>query len=145
MRIKNWQNRALFISAAIILSFVALAFSAKVFRENVIYFYSPTDLISKSVSPSDKTLRVGGLVNSIRKVDDLTIEFIISDEQNSLVARFKGIPPALFTEGQGTIATGTLKESNLFIAKEILAKHDENYMPKEVAESLKKSGRWKDS
>lgn len=145
MRIKNWQNRALFISTAIILSFVALAFSAKVFRENIIYFYSPTDLIEKAVSPSVKTLRVGGLVSAIKKVDDLTIEFTISDEQNSLIARFKGIPPALFTECQGTIATGHLEANNLFIAKEILAKHDENYMPKEVAESLKKSGRWKNS
>lgn len=144
MRIKNWQNRALFISAAIVLSFVALAFSAKVFRENIIYFYSPTDLIEKAVSPSAKTLRVGGLVSGIKKIDDLTIEFTISDEQNSLIARFKGIPPALFTEGQGTIATGNLEQNKLFLAKEILAKHDENYMPKEVAESLKKSGRWKD-
>lgn len=145
MRVKNWQNRALFITAAIILSFIALAIVVKVFNDNIVYYYSPSDLSKKNVSPSEQSIRVGGLIvdGSITKVDDLTIEFEISDLSENLRIQYKGIPPALFKEGQGTIATGKLVEKNLFIAKEILAKHDENYMPKEVADSLKESGYWK--
>mgnify|MGYP002376004806 CR=1 FL=1 len=146
MRIKHWQNRALFLSSGIILCIVAIIMIAKVFNDNIVYFYSPSDLISKKIEPSSKTMRVGGLVvdGSIKKLDDITIEFEISDLDKTLKIQYKGIPPMLFREGQGTVATGVLKENNLFIAKEILAKHDENYMPKEVADSLKKSGHWKE-
>jgi len=110
-----------------------------------VFYFSPSELKnSKNISG---VFRVGGLVKdgSIHYLEDKeTLEFVITDTQSDLVIRYKGIIPALFKEGQGTVALGKLDESGIFMAKELLAKHDENYMPPEVAKSIKKAGQWKE-
>ncbi len=114
----------------------------KNFNENIVFFFSPSELINKDVST--QTIRVGGLVKkgSIIKKDQ-TLEFTITDGKADLIIKFQGIPPNLFREGQGIVAKGKLIES-IFIADELLAKHDENYMPKEVTNALKNSGTWRE-
>ncbi|MEK6734866.1 MAG: cytochrome c maturation protein CcmE [Pseudomonadota bacterium] len=107
------------------------------FNENIVYFYSPTEL--KQKNPTNKIIRVGGLVmsGSIKKHENFLVEFIITDNQNNLTIKYKGMLPNLFRENQGIVAKGEL-EGGVFIASELLAKHDENYMPKEVANALSK-------
>ena len=106
------------------------------------YFYSPSDIVEKR--PADgKVIRVGGLVEEGSITEDGTmISFVVTDGGATLPVRFTGIVPDLFTEGTGMIATGSL-EDGTFVANEILAKHDEEYMPKEVADALKKQGVYK--
>lgn len=143
---KKWHNRALFISISAILFTVALVIIFKVFNENIIFYFSPTEL--KSAKQSSSLIRVGGLVKdgSIHYLDDKeTLSFIITDLETELTVNYRGIIPTLFKDGQGTVALGKLDESGIFKANELLAKHDENYMPPEVAKSIKKSGQWKDS
>ena len=111
---------------------------------NVVFFYSPSDLLKKRPSPTQK-LRIGGLVkkDSIRREPGVTeVSFEVTDLNNSVPVVFNGILPDLFREEQGVVAEGRYREQ-LFYATQILAKHDEQYMPPEVAESLKKSGKWK--
>jgi cytochrome c-type biogenesis protein CcmE len=120
---------------------VALVLSA--FQDNIVFFYSPTELTQKEVRP-DQRLRIGGLVekNSVRKEPDgVTIEFRVTDTVNTVPVVYKGILPDLFREGQGVVAEGHMRGGR-FVATEVLAKHDENYMPPEVADALKKSGQW---
>jgi cytochrome c-type biogenesis protein CcmE len=122
----------------------ATTLALNAFEDTLVFFYSPTDLIDRKTSPK-KQIRVGGLVEekSLLKTDGgLTVSFTITDLDNSLKVTFKGALPDLFREGQGVVAEGYLVDG-LFQAKHVLAKHDENYMPKEVADSLKKSGKWK--
>ena len=113
----------------------------KNFNDNIVFFFSPTELKNHTTT---QIIRVGGLVesNSIKKHHNL-VEFKITDQQNDLIIHYKGILPNLFREGQGIVAKGQLKE-DIFIADELLAKHDENYMPKEVAKALKESGNWRE-
>jgi cytochrome c-type biogenesis protein CcmE len=109
----------------------------KTFNENLLYFFSPTDVVAGK-SPQNASFKLGGLVASgsvVRK--DLDVEFVITDNEQSFTVQYTGILPDLFREGQGIIATGKLI-NNIFVASEILAKHDENYMPPEVAATLKK-------
>jgi cytochrome c-type biogenesis protein CcmE len=109
----------------------------KTFNENLLYFFSPTDVVAGK-SPQNASFKLGGLVASgsvVRK--DLDVEFVITDNEQSFTVQYTGILPDLFREGQGIIATGKLI-NNIFVATEILAKHDENYMPPEVAATLKK-------
>lgn len=112
------------------------------FNENIVFFFSPTDLSSKNIQ--EQIIRVGGLVKegSIKRNDQI-LEFIITDNNNDLNIKFEGVAPNLFREKQGIIAKGKLV-NKIFIASELLAKHDENYMPKEVADSLKKSNLWRE-
>ena len=106
------------------------------FNENIVFFFSPMELKNKQVF--NQVVRVGGLVRngSISRLNGSVTEFIITDNQEDLKVRFVGILPNLFRDNQGVVARGKL-EGDIFIANELLAKHDENYMPKEVAESLK--------
>lgn len=143
---KSWQNRALFIGISAILFTIGLVIIFKVFNDNIVFYFSPSELNSKKHSSG--LIRVGGLVKegSIHYLEDKeTLSFIITDLEAELEVHYKGIIPTLFKDGQGTVALGQLNESGVFIAKELLAKHDENYMPPEVAKSIKKSGQWKDS
>jgi cytochrome c-type biogenesis protein CcmE len=114
----------------------ALGFTA--FRKNMMYFYTPSDLVGGSV-PADARLRLGGLVEkgSVRRGDGLLVSFTLADCQQTVPVRYEGILPDLFREGQGIVATGRLEADGSFRADEVLAKHDENYMPPELAESLK--------
>ncbi len=143
---KSWQNRALFIGISAILFTIGLVIIFKVFNDNIVFYFSPSELNSKKHSSG--LIRVGGLVKegSIHFLEDKeTLSFIITDLEAELEVNYKGIIPTLFKNGQGTVALGQVNESGVFIAKELLAKHDENYMPPEVAKSIKKSGQWKDS
>ena len=134
---KKVKLRALFV-LLIFLSLVLVSFLVlKSLEENVVYFKSPTEI--KNLSElEEKKIRVGGMVkkNSI-KINDLEINFIITDFKNELIVSFEGSVPNLFEEGKGVVAEGFLQDRNYLKAIKILAKHDENYMPPEVKEALK--------
>jgi cytochrome c-type biogenesis protein CcmE len=111
-----------------------------------VFFYSPTDIAAKP-PPTDKSLRIGGLVapgSVVKSEDGLTTTFDVTDTNHTLKISYRGQLPDLFREGQGIVALGTLRPDGVFTAREVLAKHDENYMPPEVADALKKAGRWKE-
>ena len=125
---------------------VAAALVLTAFEDNIVFFYSPTDLATKHPSP-DQRIRIGGIVvddSVTRKADGVTIEFRVTDIENTVRVSFRGILPDLFREGQGIVAGGKLASGGVFVADEVLAKHDENYMPAEVADALKKSGHWRE-
>ncbi len=128
------------ILVAILVSGVSLAgyFGLKAFNENLLYYFSPTDVV-EGKAPQGKSFRLGGLVgmNSVKR-DGIKVSFDVTDNANTFTIKYEGILPDLFREGQGIITTGSLVDGT-FMATEVLAKHDENYMPPEVAESLKKS------
>ena len=140
MLAKKVKSRIIF---SIILAFFASAvlyITLKSLEENVVYFYSPTDIYNKTFSLSKKTIRVGGLVKekSINK-KGTSINFIITDLKNEIIISYKGLVPNLFSEGKGVVAEGKLNDKKYFIANKILAKHDENYMPPEASKALEKS------
>ena len=120
---------------------VAAALMLNAFQQNLLFFYTPTQLMEENL-PRDRNIRLGGLVaggSVVRQPDGLTVEFDITDNQNSLRVRYTGILPDLFREGQGVVALGRMGEGGVFVAEEVLAKHDENYMPPDVAEALEKA------
>lgn len=132
-----------------ILAFVAfLGMSAAivgyVLTDSITYFYTPSDLVEQQVEP-DRRFRLGGLVeeNSMGRGDDgVTVTFRITDTAEAVNVHFRGLLPDLFREGQGVVAEGALNAAGIFVASEVLAKHDETYMPKEVADALKARGQW---
>ncbi|MBP7334673.1 cytochrome c maturation protein CcmE [Niveispirillum sp.] len=122
----------------------ATALTLTAFEENVAFFFSPSDLVTKP--PGDKRVRVGGLVEggSVVKVDDgVSTRFTITDTAHSVTITTDRPLPDLFREGQGVLVEGRLGADGVFVASEVLAKHDEKYMPKEVADALKASGQFK--
>jgi cytochrome c-type biogenesis protein CcmE len=121
----------------------ALALSA--LNETLVFFYSPSEIEAKSLAPG-QTIRVGGLVEegSVAITGDGSVRFRVTDLKTALPVTYRGVLPDLFREGQGVVAQGTLGPDGAFAASEVLAKHDETYMPPEVAEALKKSGRWRE-
>ena len=132
------QNRMILV--ALLVAGVSLAgyFGLKAFNENLLYFFSPTDVV-EGKAPTGKSFRLGGLVavNSVKR-DGIKVNFDVTDNNNTFKVKYEGILPDLFREGQGIIATGSLTNGT-FVASEVLAKHDENYMPPEVADALKKA------
>lgn len=119
----------------------ALVLSA--LKDNIVFFYGPTELAAMETLP-DRAIRVGGLVEDgsvERSADGRTIRFTITDGVETVPILYEGLLPDLFREGQGIVAQGRI-EGDTFVATEVLAKHDENYMPPEVADALKKSGQW---
>ena len=142
----NAKYRRLFITIIIILTLgLATKLILMALEENIIYFYTPNDLIEKfgDTQNIQNKIRIGGLVleSSIKKEGEKTI-FMITDRKKEVKVLFDGPLPDLFREGQGIVAEGMFQNNN-FIASEVLAKHDENYMPPEVAEALKKNNVWK--
>ena len=123
--------------------FAAAALVLTAFQENLVFFYSPSDLTEKTV-PAGRPIRLGGLVEegSIERRDGLTVHFRVTDLSQSTPVVYEGLLPDLFREGQGVVTEGTLGPDGVFVAREVLAKHDETYMPPEVVEALKKSGQW---
>ena len=122
--------------SAVIVVFVVL----KSLEENVVYFFSPTELYNKEDISFNKKIRVGGLVKEGSITNDQTsVNFIVTDLNNEIIVSYKGSLPNLFSEGKGVVAEGKLKDKKYFIADKILAKHDENYMPPEVTKILKKT------
>ena len=129
----------------------ATALTLSAFRDNLVFFYSPTDLIEKHVSPGE-SVRIGGLVEkgTVERVAEtgskaVEIKFKVTDLRHDLPVVYTGIVPDLFREGQGVVAGGKLGPDGVFHASELLAKHDEKYMPPEVAAALKKSGHWQET
>ena len=114
-------------------------------RDSLVYFYTPTELL-KINNVEGKLIRIGGLVEigTLKRKGDLTINFIVDDGKNKIEVEYIGILPDLFIEGEGVICEGKITWVNVFLASKILAKHDENYMPPEVAEALKESGKWRE-
>jgi cytochrome c-type biogenesis protein CcmE len=118
---------------------IATAFALQSFEKNMLYYYSPTQILAGE-APDTRSIRVGGLVENgsvQREPGSLEVRFTLTDFANTVGVSYTGILPDLFREGQGIIARGRLTEDRLFVAEEVLAKHDENYMPPEVKESLK--------
>ena len=142
----NAKYRRLFITIIIILTLgLATKLILMALEDNIVYFYTPNDLIEKFSDTKNiqNKIRIGGLVleSSIKKEGEKTI-FMITDRKKEVKVVFKGPLPDLFREGQGIVAEGMFQNNN-FIANEVLAKHDENYMPPEVADALKKNNVWK--
>ena len=142
MRLRKRQRLVLVIVALVLLGgasgLVLFALS-----DSVAFFVTPSDIATGKVE-ADKRLRLGGLVvaGSIER-NDGTVRFRLTDQANEVPVRYRGILPDLFREGQGIVAQGVLGEDGVFAASEVLAKHDENYMPPEVAEALKQAGVWR--
>ena len=113
-------------------------------NDNIVFFYSPTQVTEKHPGP-ERRFRLGGLVEqgSVKK-NGQEVRFTVTDLQKTVPVVYRGLLPDLFREGQGVIAEGTLGADGLFIAREVLAKHDENYMPPEVAKAIKDAGQWRD-
>ena len=126
----------------------AAALVLTAFEDNIVFFHSPTDIATNRELSTDRRLRVGGLVKPEswqKAADGLTHNFAITDLNNEIRVAYRGIMPDLFREGQGVVVEGRMQSDGHFRADEVLAKHDENYMPPEVAEALRESGKWKGS
>ena len=143
------KRRRLYIVSGFMLIFAtAAALVLMAFEENIVFFYSPTELARKMEQqpiPPNRRLRIGGLVEEGslgREKDGVTITFRVTDTVEVINVRFRGFMPDLFREGQGIVAEGSVAADGKFVATEVLAKHDETYMPKEVAEALKEAGQW---
>jgi cytochrome c-type biogenesis protein CcmE len=140
--LKPRTRRALWIVAGLGALGVAAALVLNAFRSNLVFFFTPSQVAAHE-APNDRTFRIGGLVESgsvVRKSDALTVTFRVTDLAQTIPVVFTGILPDLFREGKGVVAQGKLGPDGVFRANEVLAKHDENYMPPEAAEALRKAG-----
>jgi len=129
------------IAAGVALIAIAVALVLNAFQGNVVFFFSPSQVAAKE-APLEKTFRIGGMVQTgsfKRRADGLTVEFIVTDTAKTLPVVYTGILPDLFKEGKGVVAQGRLGANGVFTASEVLAKHDENYMPPEAAHALSKA------
>ena len=136
---KKVKSRIVFLVLLLLLAVIVIFLALKSLEKNVVYFFSPTEIYNKENIFPVKKIRVGGLVKkeSVKTIGTSTT-FIITDLENEIVVSYNGLIPNLFAEGKGVVAEGKLKDKKYFIADKILAKHDENYMPPEVAESIEK-------
>jgi len=139
---KRKHKRLTFVIIALALLGGAAALVLNAFQDNIVFFRTPTDIAEHKIDPA-KRFRLGGLVEkgSVDKSGGETVEFKVTDLTNEVTVRYTGILPDLFREGQGVVAEGKI-QNGTFVADEVLAKHDEKYMPPEVAAALKKSGQW---
>ena len=137
------RRKRIFIVSFILIGIsIAATLILTAFEENLMYFYSPTE-IANGEAPKARTFRIGGLVltDSVkRNPSNLEVNFVLTDTVNEIKVIYDGILPDLFREGQGIVANGKMKSDNIFVADEVLAKHDENYMPPEVAKALEDAG-----
>lgn len=139
------RQRLIYVALAAPILIMAVALALFAMKDSVVYFFGPTDLIAKQV-PAGHVVRLGGLVveGSIAQLASGGVRFKVMDSETDLMVEYAGILPDLFREGQGIVATGALNASGVFEADQVLAKHDENYMPPEVADMLKEQGHWQD-
>ena len=137
---KRVKSRIMFLVFILIFASIVIFIFLKSLEENIVYFFSPTEIYTKESISFNKTIRVGGLVKkgSIKK-KEILISFIITDLKNEIIVSYSGSIPNLFSEGKGVVVEGKLRDKKYFVAEKILAKHDENYMPPEVSEALEKS------
>ena len=142
---KRKHRRLAFVAAGMVALASAAALVLLAFEDSLVFFFSPTDLAEKHV-PEGRRVRIGGLVEegSVKRLDDgVSVEFRVTDLSTAVRVTYKGVLPDLFREGQGVVAQGFPSADGVFRAENVLAKHDENYMPPEVAEALRKSGQWR--
>ena len=140
------KRRRLYFAMTLIVAGVAgAALVVRALQDNVLYYYSPSDIVVKHVPP-DIAFRIGGLVEkgSVSRGPGADVRFIVTDGRKRVPVEYSGSLPDLFREGQGVVATGELNRGGMFRASEVLAKHDERYMPPEVVDALKRAGRWKE-
>jgi cytochrome c-type biogenesis protein CcmE len=140
--LKPRTKRALWIVAGLAGLGVSAALVLNAFQSNLVFFFTPTQVASNE-APRDRAFRIGGLVEEgsvVREKDALTVRFKVTDTAKTIPVVYSGILPDLFREGKGVVAQGRIGPDGVFQAKEVLAKHDENYMPPEAAEALKKAG-----
>lgn len=140
------RQRLVFLLLSAVMIGLASFYFFRTFRDNLVFFYSPTELQEKNLAKGGY-VRIGGLVqidSLIYKDQGKTLEFLLTDGNASMRVVHKGTAPSLFREGQGVVVEGIWQGTEPFTASRLLAKHDENYMPPEVADALKKTGHWKD-
>lgn len=144
MALTRKTRRMYFIGLGLLGLFGGAALMLTAFQDNLVFFRSPSEIAANRPPPTQR-LRIGGLVEvgSIAKAGE-NVTFTVTDNEHILKVSYKGILPDLFKEGQGVVAEGTMGADGVFAAREVLAKHDENYMPREVADALKKSGHWQE-
>ena len=137
------QRRLALIGSALAVLGLAVVLVLGALKDSIVFFNSPSDLAEKQVKPGIR-VRVGGLVKegSVSRGNGLAVRFEVTDGRSSVPVAYQGLLPDLFREGQGVVAEGALDRTGTFRADSVLAKHDENYMPREVADALKKQGRW---
>ena len=139
---KPRTRRALWIAAGVAALGVAVALVMNAFQSNLVFFFTPTQVAAQE-APKDRAFRIGGLVEAgsvARDRDGLTVRFRVTDTAKTIPVVYTGILPDLFREGKGVVAQGRIAADGTFKATEVLAKHDENYMPPEAAEALKRAG-----
>jgi cytochrome c-type biogenesis protein CcmE len=137
------QKRLALIFSALGLLGLAVGMVMFALRDNVVFFYGPTEMAEKHVGPGQR-LRIGGLVKdgSLQRLEGKSVSFTVTDGNHDVGVTYTGLLPDLFKEGQGVVAEGALDGTGIFRADSVLAKHDERYMPREVADALKKQGNW---
>ena len=141
---KTRYKRAAIAIGALSALGVAAALVLNAFNSNLVFFYTPTQIASKE-APQGRTFRVGGMVEqgSVKR-DGVTVHFKVTDTAQTVPVRYDGVLPDLFKEGKGVVAQGQLGPDGVFVAREVLAKHDENYMPPEAAEAIKQGGQMRE-
>src|SRR5579875_2890860 len=145
MAMTRKQRRLVLIGGSLGVLAVAVGLVLSALGNSIVFFNSPNDVLERHIAPGTR-IRIGGLVKpgSVERGDNLKIRFEVTDGKHDVPVRYQGIVPDLFREGQGVVAEGRLEPGNIVDADTVLAKHDERYMPKEVVEALKKSGRWQE-
>ena len=136
---KTRHKRLILIVVGVLGLTVGGLFVLNAFRSNLVYFYSPTEVL-EGKAPRDQTIRIGGMVEkgSVKRAgDSLLVQFVVTDMNKTIPVRYEGILPDLFRDGQGVVTLGRLGTDGTFVAREVLAKHDENYMPPEAAAAMK--------
>ncbi len=138
------QRRGVLIGTCLVVLAVAVGLVLFAMRDSIVFFYSPSDVAEMTIAPGQR-FRLGGLVEtgSVVRGEGTTVRFVITDRAKTLAVSYTGVLPDLFREGQGVVAEGTLEPDGIFHADNVLAKHDENYMPPEVAKKLKAQGVWR--
>jgi len=139
------QRRLILIGSSLGVLAIAVGLVLNSLRDSIVFFNSPTD-IADNKAPPGKRVRLGGMVKmgSVERGDNLQIRFEVTDGNKDIPVSYHGIVPDLFREGQGVVAEGKIGPGGTIAADTVLAKHDERYMPKEVVDALKKSGRWQE-
>jgi len=140
------QRRLVLIGSSLGVLALAAALVLSALKDSIVFFNSPTDVVEKHIAPGTR-IRLGGLVKpgTMQRGEKLAVSFEVTDGNRAIAVNYQGILPDLFREGQGVIAEGIIEAGGTFKADSVLAKHDEKYMPKEVADALKKQGHWKES
>ena len=141
------QRRLAFAITLLLAGGGAAGLAVFALQDNVLFFYSPTDVVDHPEKvPTGRVFRIGGLVQngSVQRDTGLDVKFVVTDGKNAVPVNYSGVLPDLFREGQGVVALGMRDSAGVFKASEVLAKHDETYMPPEVVDALKRAGKWKE-